>query len=107
MFSAILGALVSIIFLRTEGTVVLWSLFSMCSLIRSLVKFFPKDLALPRTGRDISGEQAKEAFQKKSLIGFHVFILDMYKWIFVTGYFPSLVHDAALGEYESLLFVPL
>ena len=29
----------------------------MRSLIRSLVKFFPKDLALPRTGRDISGER--------------------------------------------------
>ena len=24
-----------------------------------------------------------------------------------TGYFPRLVHDAALGEYESLFFVPL
>lgn len=30
---------------------------SMRSLIRSLVKSFPKDLALPRTGRDISGER--------------------------------------------------
>ena len=49
----------------------------------------------------------KEAFQKESLIGFQVFILDMYKLIFATGYFPNLVHDAALGEYESLLFVPL
>ena len=34
-------------------------------------------------------------------------ILDMYKWIFATGYFPNLVHSVALGEYESLLFVPL
>ena len=57
MFPAILEVLVSINFLRTEGTVVLWSLFSMRSLIRSLVKFCPKDLVLPRTGRDISRER--------------------------------------------------
>ena len=46
MFPAILGVLVSINLLRTEGTVVLRSLLLMRSLIRSLVKFFPKDLAL-------------------------------------------------------------
>ena len=57
MFPVILGALVSINFLRTEEMAVLWSLFSIRSLIRSLVKFFPKDLVLPRTGRDISGER--------------------------------------------------
>ncbi len=43
MFPAILGVLVSINLLRTEGTVVLWSLLLMRSLIRSLVKFFPKE----------------------------------------------------------------
>jgi len=32
---------------------------------------------------------------------------DMYKLIFATGYFPNLVHGATLGEYESLLFLPL
>ena len=36
--------------------------------------------------------------------------LDVYKrqkLIFATGYFPNLVHGAALEEYESLLFLPL
>ena len=37
----------------------------------------------------------------------HLFIPDMYKLIFATGYFPNLVHGATLGEYESLLFLPL
>ena len=32
---------------------------------------------------------------------------DMYKLIFVTGYFTNLVHGATLGEYESFLFLPL
>ena len=52
-------------------------------------------------------DSGKETFQKKSLIGSQVFILDMYKLIVATGYFPNLVHGAALGEYESLLFLPL
>ena len=54
-----------------------------------------------------SGSNKKGSLSEKSLIGSQVFILDMYKLIFATGYFPNLVRGAALGEYESLLFLPL
>jgi hypothetical protein len=53
------------------------------------------------------GSNKKGSLSEKSLIGSQVLILDMYKLIFATGYFPNLVHDAALGEYEFLLFLPL
>ena len=51
--------------------------------------------------------EGEGSLSEKSLIGSQVLILDMYKLIFATGYFPNLVHDAALGEYEFLLFLPL
>jgi hypothetical protein len=53
------------------------------------------------------GSNKKGSLSEKSLIGSQVFILDMYKLIFAIGYFPNLVHGATLGEYESLLFLPL
>ena len=84
---------------RTEMTELMEYIFSLPEVQRAV-----RHMAITHINQASRG---KEPFRKNFLIGSLSVILDMYKLIFATGYFPNLVHGATLGEYESLLFLPL